>query len=303
MPGYLRRTSDDETEAPDVLAVVARRGREDGAPPQRETPEPKNLRCRRATRAEIKIYHAVDETCHTGVQRRGLHLPRHPCAVVWPQGAASPPRRARPRRGDDQGPHGRAEGRRGGVVQRRRSQEDELTSHKPLPSNNYLLGHITSNDRHLRPAPSTLRGRGTNCRLLPAAAAPRPRPELLLEARVRAALRPPILDDAERLAGGQGSAPDEIGGDGRAGPRHAGPAMNVRNFPRPPRFIQESCDLRKRVRERCVLVVAADDVQVMRHERRQRARRIRGYHGTHSTDLVLPKHAAVVVEGGPAAYV
>ena len=44
MPGYLRRTSDDETEAPDVLAVVARRGREDGAPPQRETPEPKNLR-------------------------------------------------------------------------------------------------------------------------------------------------------------------------------------------------------------------------------------------------------------------
>ena len=44
VPGYLRRTSDDETEAPDVLAVVARRGREDGAPPQRETPEPKNLR-------------------------------------------------------------------------------------------------------------------------------------------------------------------------------------------------------------------------------------------------------------------
>ena len=59
----------------------------------------------------------------------------------------------------------------------------------------------------------------------------------------------------------------------------------------------------KRGAERRVLVVAADDVQVMRHERRQRARRIRGDDGTHSTDFLLPEHAAVVVEGRPAAYV
>ena len=44
-------------------------------------------------------------------------------------------------------------------------------------------------------------------------------------------------DDAERLAGGQGAAPDEVGGDGRAGSRHAGPAVNVRDFSRPPRFV------------------------------------------------------------------
>jgi hypothetical protein len=36
LPGDLRRTPDEEAEAPDVLAVVARRGREDGAPPLRE---------------------------------------------------------------------------------------------------------------------------------------------------------------------------------------------------------------------------------------------------------------------------
>ena len=46
LPGDLRRASDEEVEAPDVLAVVARRGREDGAPPKREAPEPKNLRAR-----------------------------------------------------------------------------------------------------------------------------------------------------------------------------------------------------------------------------------------------------------------
>ena len=46
VPGDLRRTPDEEVEAPDVLAVVARRGREDGAPPKREAPEPKNLRAR-----------------------------------------------------------------------------------------------------------------------------------------------------------------------------------------------------------------------------------------------------------------
>ena len=46
MPGDLRRTPDEEVEAPDVLAVVARRGREDGAPPKREAPEPKDLRAR-----------------------------------------------------------------------------------------------------------------------------------------------------------------------------------------------------------------------------------------------------------------
>ena len=48
MPGDLRRTSDEEFEAPDVRVVVsARRGREeDGAPPQSKAPEPKNLRAR-----------------------------------------------------------------------------------------------------------------------------------------------------------------------------------------------------------------------------------------------------------------
>ena len=46
VPGDLRRTPDEEVEAPDVLAVVARRGREDGAPPKREAPEPKDLRAR-----------------------------------------------------------------------------------------------------------------------------------------------------------------------------------------------------------------------------------------------------------------
>ena len=46
VPGDLWRTADDETEAPDVLAVVARRGREDGAPSKREAPEPKDLRAR-----------------------------------------------------------------------------------------------------------------------------------------------------------------------------------------------------------------------------------------------------------------
>ena len=45
MPGDLRRTSDEEFEAPDVRVVVsARRGREeDGAPPQSKAPEPKDL--------------------------------------------------------------------------------------------------------------------------------------------------------------------------------------------------------------------------------------------------------------------
>ena len=46
VPGDLRRTPDEEVEAPDVLAVVARRGREDGAPPKREAPESKDLRAR-----------------------------------------------------------------------------------------------------------------------------------------------------------------------------------------------------------------------------------------------------------------
>ena len=48
MPGDLRRTPDEEVEAPDVrVFVVARRGsEEDGAPPLREAPEPKNLRAR-----------------------------------------------------------------------------------------------------------------------------------------------------------------------------------------------------------------------------------------------------------------
>ena len=42
MPGDLRRTPDEEVEAPDVrVFVVARRGsEEDGAPPLREAPEP-----------------------------------------------------------------------------------------------------------------------------------------------------------------------------------------------------------------------------------------------------------------------
>ena len=46
LPGDLRRTPDEEAEAPDVLAVVARRGREDGAPPLREDQEPKDLLAR-----------------------------------------------------------------------------------------------------------------------------------------------------------------------------------------------------------------------------------------------------------------
>ena len=48
LPGDLRRTPDEEVEAPDVrVFVVARRGsEEDGAPPLREAPEPKNLRAR-----------------------------------------------------------------------------------------------------------------------------------------------------------------------------------------------------------------------------------------------------------------
>ena len=45
LPSDLRRTPDEELEAPDVRVVVtARRGREkDGAPPLREAPEPKDL--------------------------------------------------------------------------------------------------------------------------------------------------------------------------------------------------------------------------------------------------------------------
>ena len=46
VPGDLRRAPDEEVEAPDVLAVVARQTREDGAPPKREAPEPKDLRAR-----------------------------------------------------------------------------------------------------------------------------------------------------------------------------------------------------------------------------------------------------------------
>ena len=77
------------------------------------------------------------------------HLQRHPRARLRPQGRALR-RRCSGAREDDQGPHGRAEGRRGGVVQRRRSQEDELTSvFTPSPSA-ALLGH-TSNDRHHDP--------------------------------------------------------------------------------------------------------------------------------------------------------
>ena len=61
VPGDLWRTPDEEVEAPDVLAVVARRGREDGAPPKREAP---TSCCRRATRAEIKpaMRHRLDAT-------------------------------------------------------------------------------------------------------------------------------------------------------------------------------------------------------------------------------------------------
>ena len=46
VPGDLRRTPDEEVEAPDVrVFVVARRGsEEDGAPPLREAPEPKDIR-------------------------------------------------------------------------------------------------------------------------------------------------------------------------------------------------------------------------------------------------------------------
>ena len=39
LPGDLWRASDEEVEAPHVRAVVARRGREDGAPAKREAPE------------------------------------------------------------------------------------------------------------------------------------------------------------------------------------------------------------------------------------------------------------------------
>ena len=46
VPGDLRRTADEELEAPDVLTVMSRCGREDGAPPLREAPESKNLRAR-----------------------------------------------------------------------------------------------------------------------------------------------------------------------------------------------------------------------------------------------------------------
>ena len=46
LPGDLWRASDEEVEAPHVRAVVARRGREDGAPPKREAPEHKDLRAR-----------------------------------------------------------------------------------------------------------------------------------------------------------------------------------------------------------------------------------------------------------------
>ena len=181
---------------------------------------------------------------YAGLQRRRLRLPRHPRARLRFESSAPASRCSCARGRVDQGPHGRTEGRRRRLVQRRRREEDELMPRgapdKSLPSNNYLLGHITSNDRHHRPAPST-RGRGRRSgatgRLLPAAAARRPRPELSSEARVRAALRPPILDDAERLAGGQGAAPDEVGGDGRARPRHAGPAVDVRNFSRPSSLI------------------------------------------------------------------
>ena len=88
-----------------------------------------------------------------GVQRRRLRLPRHPRARLRFESSAPASRCSRARGRVDQGPHGRAEGRRRGVVQRRRSQEDELTSHKPLPSNNYLLGHITYHiERPSRPS-------------------------------------------------------------------------------------------------------------------------------------------------------
>ena len=48
VPGDLRRTLDEEGQAPDVRVVVAeyRRREEDGAPPKREAPEPKDLRAR-----------------------------------------------------------------------------------------------------------------------------------------------------------------------------------------------------------------------------------------------------------------
>ena len=48
LPGDLRRTLDEEGQAPDVRVVVAeyRRREEDGAPPKREAPEPKDLRAR-----------------------------------------------------------------------------------------------------------------------------------------------------------------------------------------------------------------------------------------------------------------
>ena len=48
LPSDLRRTPDEELEAPDVRVVVVsrRRREEDGAPPLREAPESKDLRAR-----------------------------------------------------------------------------------------------------------------------------------------------------------------------------------------------------------------------------------------------------------------
>ena len=55
VPGDLRRTPDEELEAPDVRVVVAprRRREEDGPPSKREAPEPKDLRAKQGIRVVV----------------------------------------------------------------------------------------------------------------------------------------------------------------------------------------------------------------------------------------------------------
>ena len=82
VPGDLRRTPDEELEAPDVRVVVAprRRREEDGPPSKREAPEPKDLRAR----------FPVVRPPAAGRADPGDHGPQRPEAVIGGQGRVGP---------------------------------------------------------------------------------------------------------------------------------------------------------------------------------------------------------------------
>ena len=198
-----------------------------------------------------------------------------------------PPRRDAPRRDDDQG---RREEQKAAVVAWFNEGVAKKTTNdaKPSPLTTLTLARTTVTTV----PPSTRRGEAAQAMKLPAAAAP-PAPSCFLKpafgrhcGRFWTMRSAPPADKA---------APDETSGSGRAAPASR-PRDGRARFLAPALLRRESCDLWK--------------ARSCRGASRRRGRRhagdasrapaasrgrICGYHGTHSTDLLLPEHAAVVV--------